>query len=36
MFRLSNIDIFIQNKHEYEVALENIGYKAKLIYKSRD
>ena len=32
----SNIDIFSQNKHKYEMALKNRGYKAKLVYKSRD
>ena len=32
----SNINSFTQNKHEYETALKNSGYKAKLVYKSRD
>ena len=29
----SNIDIFTQNKHEYEVVLKNGGYKGKLVYR---
>ena len=40
MIRLStnslNKDIFTQNKLDYEIALKNIGYKEKLIYKSRE
>ena len=30
----SNMDIFNQNKHDYERALKNSGYKTKLIYKN--
>ena len=40
MFRLStnssNINIFIQSKHDYEMALKNSGYKTKLICKPMD
>ena len=32
----SHSDIFTKNKHEYEVALKNTGYKAKLVYKFSD
>ena len=32
----SNIDNFTQNKYNYEMALKNNGYMAKLVYKSRD
>ena len=30
----SNIDIFIQNKPNYETALKNSGYKTNLVYKT--
>ena len=40
MVRLStnsfDIDIFTQNKHEYEAALKSSGNQAKLVNKSRD
>ena len=40
MFRLStnssNINIFTQNKYDYEMALKIVVYKAKLVYKSRE
>ena len=40
MFKLStnssNIDIFTQNKHDYEMSLKNSTYKAKLVYKTTD
>ena len=32
----SNVDIFTQNKQDYEIALKNSGYKEKLMYKSRE
>ena len=36
MFRLStnSFNIFTQNKHNYELALKNSGYKAKITYKT--
>ena len=38
MTRLStnstNIDIFTQNKHDYEIALKNSGYKTIIVYKT--
>ena len=40
MFRLStnsfNINIFTQNKHDYELALKNSGYKDKFVYKTTE
>ena len=40
MFRLSTnsskINIFTQNKHDYELALKNCGSKTKLVYKTTD
>ena len=32
----SNIDIFTQNKNDWEIALKNGGYKTNLIYKTRN
>ena len=32
----SDVEIFIQNKQYYEIALKNSGFKEKLIYKSRE
>ena len=40
MFRLSTnssyINIFFQNKHDYDMAPKNSGYKDKLVYKNID
>ena len=40
MFRLStnssDINIFTQSKHDYELSLKNSGYKIKLVYKNTD
>ena len=31
----SKIDIFTQNKHDYEIALKNGGFKTNLVYKTK-